>query len=265
MRRYRHILASAVGSGFVPTASSANRMAAAITVCKSIIARFGLPTVSADVAVQIAKANVWDDMGNNLCIAFAEGLAGFGVLASLLTAGPVFLAAGAVNIPIVVPATTQLYLMLAADLILILTKSFQERTYRCLSQPSERDLSKAAIAYRRHSKQVHREIKSMLPNWNVVASFRADRVGQKFEQILKQYKAKFDGEGNSEPLCSMREMRISSEVVHEIGTNSRSDPPEYESVLETESILDTRSVWETESILEADILESVEGLRRGKL
>jgi hypothetical protein len=247
MRRYRHILASAVGSGFVPTASSANRMAAAITVCKSIISRFGLPSVSADVAVQIAKANVWDDMGNNLCIAFAEGLAGLGILASLVTLGPAFLAAGAINAPIVVPATTQLYLMLAADLILILTKSFQQRTYRCLSQPSERDLSKAAIAYRRHSKQVHREIKNMLPNWNVVASFRADRVGQNFEKILKQYKAKFDEEGNSDPSSSMREMRIGSEVPRENGTDSRGDPPEYESILET------------------DIWESVEGLRSGKL
>lgn len=247
MRRYRHILASAVGSGFVPTASSANRMAAAITVCKSIIASFGLPTVSADVAVQIAKANIWDDMGNNLCMAFAEGIAGMGLLGTMATFGPVFLAAGAINVPIIVPATTQLYLMLAADLILILTRSFQERTYRCLSQPSERDLSKAAIAYRHHSKSVHKEIKNMLPHWNVVASFRADKVGQNFEQIVKRHKAKFDEEGNSEPSSSMREMRISSEVAHESETNSRGDPPEYESILET------------------DIWESVEGLRSGKL
>jgi hypothetical protein len=73
-------------------ASSANRMAAAVTVCKSIIACFGLPTVSADVALQIAKANVWDDMANNLCVAFAEGLAGLGILGSLITFGaPAFL------------------------------------------------------------------------------------------------------------------------------------------------------------------------------
>ena len=80
-----------------------------------------------------------------------------------------------------------------------------------------------------------------------MASFRADRVGQKFEQILKQYKAKFDEEENSDSSSPMKGMRISSDVAHKNGTYGHGDPPEYE------------------SILERDILESVEGLRSGKL
>lgn len=109
-------------------------------------------------------------MGNSLRIAVAELFAVGGLCATVMMGGnPFFLVASTANVPLVVPATARLILMLSADLILILTSSFKVASQKNVGQPLDQDLEAAACAYRPFSNDVHRGIKDLTPKGDVSA------------------------------------------------------------------------------------------------
>ncbi|KAF8851319.1 hypothetical protein BDZ45DRAFT_730994 [Acephala macrosclerotiorum] len=194
MRIYKHTVRSALASGFVPGGSSTTRITVATVVCKAIITCFGLPGVSPKTILEIVDSVIWEDMGHNFSVFFAEGIATTGLLMTILSGGllaPVMVASGAINAPIVVPATTRLFLMLACDVILILIRAWKESTNKCIVQPLKRDIEQAAHAYRQISKSVHKKIKKVVPRHNIIKSFQANRVKESFEEIIYSYKDKF--------------------------------------------------------------------------
>lgn len=105
---------------------------------------------------------------------------------------PLWMATGAINTSFVVPATCRLFLIMACDLTFVLARSFKEVTFRSSGQPSEKDVTAAARNYklRGYSQHVHSDIKRLVPRRNVVASFRADTIGQAIEAIFAKYKDK---------------------------------------------------------------------------
>lgn len=192
MGQYRKILKSATGTSFVPLGPSANRLAAATAVCRTVITCFGLPTVNAETAFRLIINNARDDLGHNCTVAFAEALSTIGLIMTIGAGGlPVFLATGVLNLPLVVPATTRLFLMLGCDLILILARSFQAASEQCIGQPLEGDLSKAARAYRPIAKDVHAAIAKAVPRRNLLKSYRVDKVRQWFHEVIDQYRPIF--------------------------------------------------------------------------
>ena len=189
MRIYRKVLGTAAGLGAIPTAPSSNRTASAISVCKAVAQCFGIPTVNYKTIYEIVKCTAWDDLGHNFGILFAEGIAAAGLLFSIGLYGmPVFLAAGAVNIPLVVPATTRLMLMLASDLILIFVRAFKETTNTCVGQPLLKDVERAAAHYVPLSRRVHKDILQLVPKRDVRKSFRYNDVRSGLEEVIKKFK-----------------------------------------------------------------------------
>ena len=190
MRIYRHTVRSAAASGFIPAGPSTTRVTVAAVVCKTIAACFGLPTVSPKTIHEIVNIVIWEDMGHDVSILVAEVISGVGITGTLALGGmPVFLAAGVINAPIVVPATTRLFLMLACDVILILVKAFKDSTDKCVGQPLRKDVEFAALEYRKISKMVHKKIKKVIPRRNMIKSFQANRVHEQFTAIVAEYKA----------------------------------------------------------------------------
>lgn len=62
MKRYKALVRTATGVAFsVPGAASAYRQLAANKVCTRIMNSFGLPSVSATMAVDAMKQNVWNE------------------------------------------------------------------------------------------------------------------------------------------------------------------------------------------------------------
>lgn len=189
MKVYRKVLGTTSALGLIPTAPTSNRTASAIAVCKAIVKCFGLPTINSDTIHQIVKCTLWDDLGHNLSIALAEGIATVGLGASVLSGGmPIFLLSGAINLPLVVPATTRLMLMLASDLILILTQAFKKTISTCVGQPLVKDVEQAAIGYRPIASKVHKKVVELVPKRNLVKSFRTNEVRLGLEKILHHFK-----------------------------------------------------------------------------
>lgn len=189
MKIYKRVLATSATLGAIPSAPSSNRVASAISVCKAVVQCFGLPTVNYNTIFQLVKTNVWDDLSHNVSIAFAECIATVGILGSIAFCGmPVFLASGAVNIPLVVPATARLMLMLASDLILILVRAFRESTDKCVYQPMIKDLEKATRFYRQIAPRVHAEVLQLVPKRNMLKSFKYGDVQQGLAKAVHKYK-----------------------------------------------------------------------------
>ena len=204
MRLYRRIVRSAAGAAFVPLASSSNRVTVAVLICKAIVACFGTPTVSGVTIQEIVKSVVWDDLEHNFSIVFAESMAVIGIGGSIVLGGaPVFLASGIINMTFAVPATARLFLMLACDVILILTRAYKACTDKCLGQPLKKDIENAAFAYRNISKGVHRAVKDLLPRVNFIGAFKAKKIEIGFEEILEKYKREFTEEVGTVPSYSV--------------------------------------------------------------
>ncbi|KAK5130600.1 hypothetical protein LTR08_001919 [Meristemomyces frigidus] len=191
MRRYKRLVRSATGSAFAPMGSTINRKLSTTAVTKSIINCFGLPTVSADTALEALTTNVWKTLGANVMIAFAESLHLIGILGSAALSGiPVWMVTGAINTSYVVPATCRLFLIMACDLTFVLARSFKEVTFRASGQPSEKDVSAAARNYqvRGYAQHVHRDIKRLVPRRSVLKSFKAEGVQRGLEAMFVKYK-----------------------------------------------------------------------------
>lgn len=61
MQRYKALVRTATGVAFsVPGAASMHRQLAANKVCQHIMNSFGLPSVSAAMAIEAMKKNVWN-------------------------------------------------------------------------------------------------------------------------------------------------------------------------------------------------------------
>ena len=162
-------------------------------VTKAIINCFGLPTVSANTALESLKSNVWGGLGSKLTLAFAESLQLIGVTGSVFAAGiPAWAVTGSINAAYVVPATCRLFLTMACDLIFVLARSFKEVTFRASGQPNEKDVGAAARNYRvrGYSQHVHKEIKSLVPRHSVYASMKVEAVRRGIEDIFARYKDK---------------------------------------------------------------------------
>ena len=189
MKVYRDALGTAAGLGLIPTAPTTNRAASAIAICRAIVNCFGLPTLNTTNIWEIVKLNLWDDANHNLFVAFVEGIATLGITGSVVLGGmPVFLAAGVVNLPLLVPATSRLMLLLASDLILILTRAFKDTTYTCVGQPLIKDVVRATTWYRRLSSSVHKEILDLVPRRNLAKSFRYNTIRLGLEKVVYTFK-----------------------------------------------------------------------------
>ncbi|KAK4888693.1 hypothetical protein LTR27_012432 [Elasticomyces elasticus] len=192
-RRYKRLIRSATGSSFAPMGATIARKVSINQVTKAVINCLSLSTVSANVAVEALKSNVWNSLGYNVTLAFAEGLQFIGLAGTAFVLGaPIWAVTGGINSSYIVPATCRLFLTMACDLIFVLARSFKEVTFRASGQPNEKDVSAAARNYmiRGYSQHVHDEIKVLLPRHNVIASMKADRVRQGVEAIFARYKDK---------------------------------------------------------------------------
>lgn len=189
MKIYRRVLGTASTLTFFPSGPTTNRASAALAVCKAIVQCFGLPTVNHQTILEILRNTAWDDVGHNVLVLFTEAVATVGMLFTVGFSGmPIFLAAGAFNFPLIVPATTRLMLMLASDLILILVRAFRSTATTCIGQPEEKHVARAARDYRRISGDVHQAIFRLVPKRNVVKSFRYGKVRLGLEGIIKQFR-----------------------------------------------------------------------------
>ncbi|KAH9216224.1 hypothetical protein DL95DRAFT_460511 [Leptodontidium sp. 2 PMI_412] len=189
IRIYKHTVRGAAAAAFFPGGATTNRITVAAVVCNAIVTCFGVPTVSSETVLAILRSVIWEDIGQNFSLLLAESISTLGLLSTIALGGmPVFLASGLVNAPLVIPATTRLFLMLACDTILILVKAFKASTDRCIGQPLKSDIEKAAYEYRPLSKQVHKQIKKVVPRRNMVKSFQSTRIKKEIEDILADYK-----------------------------------------------------------------------------
>ncbi|KAL8724974.1 MAG: hypothetical protein Q9166_007648 [cf. Caloplaca sp. 2 TL-2023] len=216
MQVYRTVLSTASGSSFIPIASSANRAASAIKICKAVVQCFGLPTINYETVLEIVKNTVWDDASHNMLIAFSEIVATAGVVGTVGSGGmPFFLLAGPINFPLVVPATTRLILMLATDLILILIRAFKITTTTCVGQPQENDVARAARDYQRISGNVHAKIFKLVPRRNVIKSFRYSKVRLGFERIINEFKEVVTKDSIQDERISLDDRTMMDEEVKE--------------------------------------------------
>jgi hypothetical protein len=191
MRIYKHTVRSALASGFIPGGPSATRLTVATVVCKTIVACFGVPTVSSKTVMEIVRSIIWEDIGHNMSVFFAEGVSTAGLFLTVGSGGilaPLLAASGVINAPIVVPAITRMFLMLACDVILILVRAFKDSTTKCIGQPLKKDIEVAAHMYRQISKKVHKKINKAVPRHNMIRSFQTNRVRQHFEEVVGKYK-----------------------------------------------------------------------------
>ncbi|KAI0862785.1 hypothetical protein F4860DRAFT_522773 [Xylaria cubensis] len=187
MAIYKKIMASAATTAGIPAGPTSNRTTAAVQVCMTVLNCFGLPTINSTTAFEICKINVWDDMKSSLAMAIAEGANAIGLFATIATGGlPFFLIPMATNAPVVLQATSRLFLKLACDLILIFTRAFKETALKCIGQPEKRDVEVAARAYRQHYREVHRAVSKAIPN--LLQSFQVGKVTVKIRGLLNNYK-----------------------------------------------------------------------------
>ena len=95
MRRYKRLIRSATGTSYALFGPSINKKVATNAVTKAIINCFGLPTVSADTAVEALKATVWKTFGTNATLALAEGFQLIGLTGTVFAGGiPAWLITG---------------------------------------------------------------------------------------------------------------------------------------------------------------------------
>ena len=207
MQIYKRILKSALSVTAIPLGSTTNHVSVAVVVCKAVVNAFGVPSVTATTVQQIIKNIVWDgtSIGRSFSVLTAECIATVGLFGTLVFGGmPLFLAAGALNVPIVIPATAQLLLMLSCDAILILVKAFKNCTHQCLGQPLKKDIENAATEYRRFATQVHQEIKDLTSNFNIVKNFQVAKIHVGVQKVLEKYTKLFveDSEVGASRLAS---------------------------------------------------------------
>ncbi|KAL9594238.1 MAG: hypothetical protein Q9219_007140 [cf. Caloplaca sp. 3 TL-2023] len=188
MEIYRQTLMSTSAVGMFPLGSTTNRVTVAVVVCKAVVGVFGVPAVSSATVQEIIKNLIGDDLGRGFSVFIAECVAITGVFATVALWGiPVFLAAGLINFNLLIPATAALVLMLACDIILILSRAFKDCSHKFIGQPLKQDIEKATKAYKAYASEVHSEIKRSLPKSDILKVFQATKVKLKLEKIVEKY------------------------------------------------------------------------------
>jgi hypothetical protein len=193
IRRYKKLVRQSGAVNWAPLGPTITRKVSNSQMIKSIINCFGLLTVTADVAMEALKANVWSTFGSNVQLALSEAFHLLGLACTGLTMGtPIWLLTGSLNAAHLVPTTCRLFLIMACDLTLVLARSFKEVTFRATGQPNEKDVSAAARNYtvRGYSQHVHRDIKKLTPRKNFRESLKVKAVQRGIEDLFNEYKDK---------------------------------------------------------------------------
>lgn len=190
MRIYKRVLISSTCLTAIPTAITTNRMSAAADLCRALVNCFGMPQVNPETIFTICKGALPDDIGNGFAVLSAESLAAVGILGTLFTGGvvPAFVFAGAINVPLVMPANARLLLMIASDLILIFARAFRDASTKCVKQPLEGDLERAVGAYRIYCKEVHRRVSKLIRRRDVTKVFKLGVIEEGFTRIIDEFK-----------------------------------------------------------------------------
>ena len=188
MTLYRGIITSAALTAGIPGGPTTNRTIAVAKICETILSCFVLPIkdLGIETILEIARVNVPADIGNMLVTCITEGINTLGVLGSVATAMPVFLATAAINFPVVAVLNARIYLHLACDLILIFSRAFQDAIMNCYSQPQKEELVSAAKNYRQHCSAVHSELKKGIPP-DIYHIFRVEKVAKKVEEVIDKW------------------------------------------------------------------------------
>ena len=121
---------------------------------------------------------------------WAEGIAGVDffltvAIGSLTT----FLASSSVNNPVFIPATTRLFLMQAAKLIITLSRSFKDVAERRIRQPEHSDVLAVARAYRNFTAAVHNTLGSQCPSETSLQDMRLANI-----QDLSDHRRRMKGQ-----------------------------------------------------------------------
>ncbi|KAK1456487.1 hypothetical protein CMEL01_16391 [Colletotrichum melonis] len=198
MAIYRNVVRRSTLTAGLPAATPMNRKSAAIKLCEAIISCFGIPGVDGKTAFDVYGRNIFDKEGNSIATATAEAIAAVSAITTGIFLGiPFILISAGSNVPLVVPTTARLILMLACDLILMFSRGFQEASGKCNTQPQLADLEKAAAAYQAHSPRVHKKVKSLVPG--VSMCFRMDKIKLGIKEILQDSRQFFAGDNAAPP------------------------------------------------------------------
>ncbi|KAI0904181.1 hypothetical protein F4823DRAFT_634728 [Ustulina deusta] len=170
MEMYQKIIASVTIITGMPVGLISTRIAAAHQACTTVLRCFGLSAIDTTAMLDICKINVWDKLRSSLA---TEGF--------LATVIPM-----RANFTAIIQATARLFLKLACDLILIFTKAFKRATLRYIEQPEKDDVEVAARAYRQHYREVHKAVKSVVPDLS--RSLQTGKVKLGITELLNKYK-----------------------------------------------------------------------------
>jgi hypothetical protein len=157
----------------VPCAADASLITKATCgplLAKAILKRFGFDYYNADLTWRIVADCVWADKAANAAY-FGPMFAYFGAIALFTPALPVVLLAGAALPALNVPRSARMFLMCAADLILILERSFWYHYNVGGGQDNvltEEDVRSAAKWYEDRVQKVHDSIAEKLPLTSVI-------------------------------------------------------------------------------------------------
>ncbi|KAK1506578.1 uncharacterized protein CCOS01_16437 [Colletotrichum costaricense] len=198
MAIYKNVVRRSTLTAGLPAATPVNRKLAAIKLCEAILSCFGIPGVDGKTAFDVYGRNIFDKEGNSIATATAEAIAAVSAITTGIFLGiPFFLISAGSNVPLVVPTTARLILMLACDLILMFSRGFQEASGKCNTQPQLADLEKAAAAYQAHSPRVHKMVKALVPG--VSMCFRMDKIKLGIKEILQDSRQFFAGDNAAPP------------------------------------------------------------------
>lgn len=213
MAIYQNVVRKSTLTAGLPAASSVNRKSGAIKLCEAILSCFGIPGVNGKTAFDVYGRNIFDKEGNSIATATADAIATVSVITTGIFAGmPFFLISAGANVPLVVPTTARLLLMLACDLILMFSRGFQEASEKCNTPPQLVDLERAATAYQSHSPLVHKKIKALVPG--VSMCFRMDKIKLGIKEILQDSRHFFAGDYAAPPATP----RPSSDLWNELAS-----------------------------------------------
>ncbi|KAL0764341.1 hypothetical protein CaCOL14_013183 [Colletotrichum acutatum] len=211
MAIYKNVIRKSTLTAGLPASSSMNRKSGAIKLCKAILSCFGISGVDGKTVFEVYGKSIFDKEGNSIATAAAEAIATVSVITTGIFAGiPFFLVSAGSNVPLVIPTTARLMLMVSCDLILVFSRGFQEASGKCNTQPQLADLEKAAAAYQAHSSRVHKRIKALVPGVGMCFSIDKIRVG--ITEILQDSRQFFAGDSAAPSTTS----RISSDSWNEL-------------------------------------------------
>lgn len=214
LKRYKRLVRRSATT-LVPLGATITRKVSHAKLTSSIMRCFGLPTITAEAALEVFKANLCSTTSSNVQLAFAEAFQLIGLSCTGLTLGsPIWLVTGGINAAHVVPTTCRLLLVMACDMTWVLARSFKEARLQASVPPDERGIRSAAYDYiaRGHASHVHGAIKTLIPKKDPLASFKLQNVQLAVEALLNELRddLKCDDEQSLNDRVSRNEGRVAS-------------------------------------------------------